>query len=218
MRHLLGRQIHASSLLQWLCVFRYPVGYTIMYIPYYSPVYVPDYGHWAVYNEQGVFYDFDDSETSPDFYDYESELPGGCEYSSPGQDILGSPDAPLDLVGLPNLGGVPAPAPAPAAVAAAAAPSALEAAPPPASIPAMQPSPGSGAAGTVRAASVQGAAETAAGLNTVGMNATQAAAPAVAAAGLSFGPVLAPASAPGAGNGTALSIVCKPIATRSQQA
>ncbi|KAK9902772.1 hypothetical protein WJX75_005657 [Coccomyxa subellipsoidea] len=63
-------------------VHMYPAGYTIICIPYYSPVYVRTYGHWAVYNEQGIFYDFDDGDATDDFYDYDSAdgLPAGCEH------------------------------------------------------------------------------------------------------------------------------------------
>ena len=81
-------------------------------------MYVRTYGHWAVYNEQGIFYDFDDGDATDDFYDYDSAdgLPAGCEFSTPNDNFLDG--APLDLS--KDLGGVPVPAPAPAAARVAA--------------------------------------------------------------------------------------------------
>ena len=42
---------------------RYPGGYTLLFIPYYSPVYTGQ--HWAVYNENNNFYGFDDGDITP---------------------------------------------------------------------------------------------------------------------------------------------------------
>lgn len=42
---------------------RYPAGYHLLYVPYYSS----DYSgyHWAVYNDNNIFYSFDDGDTTP---------------------------------------------------------------------------------------------------------------------------------------------------------
>ena len=77
-------------------VSRYPPGYTIIFICYYSTVYHVSYGHWAVYNERQEFYGFDDGDATEDFYDYDSgdRLPAGCNFTVPGQDILGTQTRP----------------------------------------------------------------------------------------------------------------------------
>ena len=51
-----------SSMLSLYDLCRYPGGYTLLYIPYYSP----DYSgyHWAVYNNDNTFYGFDDGDAT----------------------------------------------------------------------------------------------------------------------------------------------------------
>lgn len=43
-------------------VCRYPAGYSLIFIPYYSPAY-SGY-HWGVYDQSNNFYGFDDGDTT----------------------------------------------------------------------------------------------------------------------------------------------------------
>ena len=45
-----------------MCTCRYPYGYSLIFIPYYSPAYTGY--HWGVYNEQNNFYGFDEGDAS----------------------------------------------------------------------------------------------------------------------------------------------------------
>ena len=213
-------------------VSRYPPGYTIMFIPYYSTVYRRSYGHWAVYNERQEFYGFDDGDATEDFYDYDSGdgLPAGCNFTDPGQDILGNPDAPLDLSMLSmNATDNATPGPAPAGGAAPAPEFAVvgSALPLPA-VPALSPAAaGSDSSVPQRFVSLQAqgtvqgqvAAPTAMQGIAAGGPQPQPPAPNVAALPQGFGPFMAPAPAPDAGySGAAMSITCDPIPTRTQGA
>ena len=41
---------------------RYPAGYSLVFIPYYSPVYTGS--HWGVYDQDQNFYGYDDGDVS----------------------------------------------------------------------------------------------------------------------------------------------------------
>ena len=41
---------------------RYPAGYSLVFIPYYSPVYTGS--HWGVYDQNQNFYGYDDGDVS----------------------------------------------------------------------------------------------------------------------------------------------------------
>ncbi|KAK9902776.1 hypothetical protein WJX75_005806 [Coccomyxa subellipsoidea] len=48
----------------------YPLGYSLLFIPFYSAAYTGN--HWAVYNQQGQFWGYDDGDTTNGDYDYDS--------------------------------------------------------------------------------------------------------------------------------------------------
>ncbi|BDA51216.1 hypothetical protein COCOBI_18-0930 [Coccomyxa sp. Obi] len=63
-------------------VHTYPVGYTLLFIPFYSAAYTGN--HWAVYNQQGQFWGYDDGDITNGDYDYDDGdgLPSGCQLST----------------------------------------------------------------------------------------------------------------------------------------
>ena len=77
-----------------LALDRYPLGYSLLFIPFYSAAYTGN--HWAVYNQQGQFWGYDDGDTTNGDYDYDSGdgLPSGCALSNPQQVVS---DGVLDL-------------------------------------------------------------------------------------------------------------------------
>ena len=100
--------------------FRYPFGYSLLFIPLYSAAYTGN--HWAVYNDQGQFWGYDDGDITGGDYDYDSGdgLPSGCQLSSPQEassagvlDLAAPAPAPT-LALAPGNGTAFAPAPAPA--------------------------------------------------------------------------------------------------------
>ena len=96
---------------------RYPFGYTLLFIPFYSAAYTGN--HWAVYNQDGQFWGYDDGDVTNGDYDYDDGdgLPSGCQLSSP---QAASSDGVLNLANAstqvlaPALAPDSAPAPAPA--------------------------------------------------------------------------------------------------------
>ena len=99
---------------------RYPYGYTILFIPYYSSAYTGN--HWAVYNEGGQFWGYDDGDVTNGDYDYDDSdsLPFGCQLSTPqaasteGVLNLANASTPVLAPALaPALASAAAPAPAP---------------------------------------------------------------------------------------------------------
>lgn len=83
---------------------RYPFGYSLLFIPFYAGAYTGN--HWAVYNQDGQFWGYDDGDITNGDYDYDSGdgLPAGCQNSAPGAAAAAGA---IDLT-------APAPAPGPA--------------------------------------------------------------------------------------------------------
>lgn len=91
-----------------LSLCSYPFGYSLLFIPFYSAAYTGN--HWAVYNQQGQFWGYDDGDITDGDYDYDDGdgLPSGCQLSTP---QAASSEGVLNLAS----GNISAPAPAPAA-------------------------------------------------------------------------------------------------------
>ncbi len=94
-------------------VRRYPPNYSILFIPYYSSAYTGN--HWAVYNEGGQFWGYDDGDMTNGDYDYDDSdgLPPGCQLSTP-QEASSAGVLNLASTNGSALAPVLAPAPAPA--------------------------------------------------------------------------------------------------------